>query len=204
MTKSETINIRCTKELKNAAIAQAKAMGMGLTDYIESLVSDDLRNTDNLLSDTHLHPDSVLYLSLPECYGITMYINGDEYDLFPNEGRLTDAFLDYLLNEAADNDTFSLLDSPDNGQPVKLQFNADGSNLLITHNQFMKYYPVSMKVFKAAILEHFRKYAIYFAAPYNYRAIMNAPFDEMVNRMERYRPIADKICAKINQKYQPL
>ena len=134
---------------------------------------------------------------LPEQFGVSFILEGDEYTIFPLEGRLSDAFLDAVLAEKGTDKEYSFYDSEERENRLTLVF--EGKKLLITHNGFMKYYSISHAEFRRQFAEFVKKYAIYFAAPINYKAIMCKPFDEMVAQMKRYQPEADQIVTKIEK-----
>lgn len=140
---------------------------------------------------------NTIRFSLPEEYGVQMYINSDEYSLYPVKDRLTDSFMDQLIHTAStkNDQEFELYDSPEKDSKVILKFH--NQNLEIhTKNKKIIHENIPYDAFVDAFLNHVRKYAIYFAAPYNYKSIMLKPFDEMITSMKKYQPEADNILAR--------
>lgn len=142
----------------------------------------------------------IIRFTLPDEYGIKMYINHDEYSLFPPEGRLTDSFTDQLLHAASSNQCkFELFEDPERKNKIILDFSNKSLKICMS-DKAISYSNILFEDFSNAFLAHVRKYAIYFAAPYNYKAIMLKQFDEMVSSMKKYQLEADKIIDKINIK----
>ncbi len=153
--------------------------------------------------------DFSISFTLPERFGVTMSImdnvgNRHSFGLYPEDEhkRLTDDFLDQLLKNKTECANYSLLSEPGSRMHTLLSFNDGG---VIIHqsegtHQVIDVFPITHHDFKEAFIAHVRKYAIYFAAPYNYKAIMLRPFDEMVRQMKKHQDAADKILEKILQK----
>ena len=133
----------------------------------------------------------MIHFSLPEQFGIEMRIGRKSYNLYPIDGRLTDGFLDNLISGADSYEFYS-----DERKTSKGTISFAGDSMTVTYAGTAKNYNVPFSIFRSALCRHFSKYAIYFAAPYHYGAIMKKPFDEMVCKMKKYQPQADIIVQK--------
>ena len=159
-----------------------------------------------IAEDAPSQEDFSISFTLPERFGVTMTItdsagNRHSFGLYPEDEhkRLTDDFLDQLLKNKTDCADYNLLSEPGSRMHTLLSFNDGG---VIIHqsegtHQVIDVFPIMHHAFKEAFIAHVGKYAIYFAAPYNYRAIMLRPFDEMVRQMKKHQDAADKILEKI-------
>lgn len=136
-----------------------------------------------------------LRFTLPEQFGVTMYINSSPYKLYPLHGRLTDSFLSELLSSSGINKGFSFYSDPEHQHTTLLCFSE--GHMSIIQDNCEHIYPIPFQTFYNALLAHLKTYALYFAAPYNYHAIMLKPFELMVKKMKTYQPKADEIINKI-------
>lgn len=136
--------------------------------------------------------------SMPDQLGTIFTVGDDSYEIHSSEGRLTDCFLDELLQMKKSPEfpkQFMLYDDNERTTPVELLFSSD-SCLTVRYSGNEKNYPVSFVDFFAAFTENVKKYAIYYAAPCNYRAMFFSSFDTFVTRMEKYRDEEKKILEK--------
>lgn len=141
---------------------------------------------------------SEIMFSLPEQFGVTMTIDGDTYPLFPNETKLHEELIATMSDKQEDRKLICLLDAPKDDMCgfISLEFQRD--TLAISRNGVINHYNMPYQHFRNAFLQHVKKYALYFVAPYNYQAIMLLPFDEMVTKMKRREPEAKALEEKIN------
>ena len=201
MAKTENIIFRCSEELKFAIQEKLKDTGVSITEYITSLIQTDLSYNEPTSLSAKDPLMGGLHFSLPERFGVIMYAGGREYPLFPAQTgrRLTDDFLERLLLQEGDTAEYVFLSDPEKETHLTLSFFADGLKIYEERNNGKSYdfIGIGLQEFKTALLSHMKKYAIYFAAPYNYQAIMLRPFDEMVQKMQRYQPQAERIVSRI-------
>lgn len=195
--KDEVIRFRVTATRKNQIDNRIKSLGknMNITSYMENLIDQDLASQETMITG-ECKGNSVIRFSLPDQYGVTCFLDSDEYSLYPLSGRFSDEFLD-LLKANRQNQDVQLLLYADEEKEKNIQLVFTENNLCITRNGFYKNYNISFSEFADAFLSHMKKYAIYFAAPCNYKAIMLKPFDEMVKKMQTYQEKADVIVKKI-------
>lgn len=136
---------------------------------------------------------------MPEQLGNTLIICNDEYNLFYPGERLTDSFLDYIISlkkSPSFPSKYTLYD--DNvSKKSPIVFNFFEDSITITYENSSTDYFVSFNAFADAFIENVRKYALYYAAPCNYKAMFTASFDDMIKKLSRYRDKAADIIKKI-------
>lgn len=151
----------------------------------------------NIPENNHMITEkSTIHFSLPEQFGVTMYIDGVEYMLFAEEGRICDAALTMFSQDCPKQLVFYDAPEAEERKTVCMSFSPEG--MLIETRHSSRVFNITYDDFKSALLAHMKKHAIYFVAPYNYQAIMLLPFDEMVLRMKKGQPEADALVERIN------
>lgn len=138
-----------------------------------------------------------LSFSLPQQFGVKMYVDGLECEMYAETGRLSDVLLDLFSKGEDSTVSIVLYDAPEkeDRNPLYISFTEHGMD--IKCQKFARDFPLTYEEFKAAFLAHLEKYAIYFVAPYNYQAIMLLPFDEMVEKMKKREPQAKELIERI-------
>lgn len=148
------------------------------------------------MSENNLSTTEISF-SMPDQLGTVFTVGDDSYEIHSSEGKLTDRFLDELLQMKKSPEfpkQFTLYDDNEQTSPVELFFSSDSLTVKYSGNQ--KDYPVSFDDFFTAFTENVKKYAIYYAAPCNYRAMFFSSFDTFVARMEKYRDGEKEILKK--------
>ena len=153
--------------------------------------------------------DKKISFSMPEQLGVMMRVIDDNKitelelhaysDNAPNS-RLTDDFLDQLIwakKSDSKNVSFSLFTGfKPVSMPISLSFEND--TMRISTSQVSYVFHISFEEFFHAFCESVKKYAMYYAAPANYRAFFHASFDDMVHKFEKYRDEENEILKKIS------
>lgn len=137
--------------------------------------------------------------SMPDQLGTVLTIGDDSYEIHSSEGKLTDGFLDELikLNKTKQfPHRFTLYDDNEYKYPVVITF-PDAEQMTVEYDSTTKTYPIPFHTFFDAFAENVKKYAIYYAAPCNYRAFFFSSFDDFVKKMERYKDGEQAILNKI-------
>lgn len=145
------------------------------------------------------YTETEISFSMPDQLGTVMTIGDDSYEFHSAEGKLTDSFLDELIHLKEVNKfpyQFTLYDDNQHTDPVILSF-PDQSHMTVDYQNIQKSYSVSFATFFESFTENVKKYAIYYAAPCNYRAMFFSSFDELVKKMEKYRDGEKKILNKL-------
>lgn len=196
--KEEVMRFRCTKEFKKQIEKEAKENNMTVSQYaIMKLSVKDVTELPELDNSEYTESSSISF-SMPELKGTELYICGDCYPLFAKNERLTDTFLDSLIEHyIQETPDFScvLYSDVERENETILYFSKD--SILIEQNGFKKTYPISFQKFCECFFENIRKYSLYWAAPTNYRAWFFASFDDFNKKAERYRQAGDAIAAKL-------
>lgn len=146
----------------------------------------------------HNKTDSHISFSMPELTGTELYICEDIYPLYAENERLTDTFLDTLIEQYQRNTfdfSYTLYGDLEYKTPTNIHFQPN--SILIKQNGIQKSYPVTTKDFCEAFFANVQKYALYWAAPANYRAWFFASFDDFVKKAERYRKAGEEIADKL-------
>ena len=144
-------------------------------------------------------PETEITFSMPDQLGTVLTIGNDSYEIHSSEGKLTDGFLDELLklnNTKQFPQKFTLYDDNTYENPVTITF-PDAEQMSVEYRGKEISYPVSFDSFFSVFTENVRKYAIYYAAPCNYRAFFFASFDDLVKKMERYRVGEQEVLKKL-------
>lgn len=139
--------------------------------------------------------ESHISFSMPELTGTELCICGDCYVLYAKNERLTDSFLDTLIEHCKENQfefSYTLYSDLEYQEPISIQFSED--SIRIEQDAVQKTYPVSGKEFCDTFFANVQKYSIYWAAPANYRAWFFASFDDFVKKAERYRKAGEAIA----------
>lgn len=137
--------------------------------------------------------------SMPDQLGTVLTAGEDCYELHSAEGKLTEHFLDEMLKLNKTQkfpSQFTLYDDNEYTTPVVISF-PDNSTMTIKYLDKETDYPVPFDTFFTAFTENVKKYAIYYAAPCNYRAMFFSSFDDFVKRMEKYRDGETEILRKL-------
>lgn len=152
-----------------------------------------------------------LTFSMPEQLGVMMNIfeNDNRFELelhsyssdFPTK-KLTDDFLEQLCVAKKNNNSiisFSLYTVTDEelSLPVTLSFE-EHIMRITSPGKFSYTYHISFDEFFMTFCENVKKYALYYAAPANYKAFFCDSFDDMVAKFERYRDKEHEILQKIS------
>lgn len=192
--KDEMITFRCSAEEKKNI--EKKANGKSIGKYILSCVNNQAEDDFcEQLGNTTIK----LHFSMPDQFGTTLTVLGDQYELHAPGERLTDTFLEQLLSyENAESKliNFILFDSNEEVNPVKFTF--ENESMSIEYNGFQKKYEIDIQEFIIEFKKNVIKYAVYYAAPCNYKAMFFASFDNMVKRLSKYKDDAEKIVKKCN------
>lgn len=142
------------------------------------------------------HPH--LSFSMPELTGTDLCIGNDMYTLYAKNERLTDTFLDTLINCYVTNSydlDYTLYTDLNYKNAVIFHFSKEF--LSIESKENTKTYQIAFNYFCETFFDNIKKYAIYWAAPANYRAWFFAPFDDFVKKAERYREKGNDIINKL-------
>lgn len=137
-----------------------------------------------------------IYFEMPEFRGTVLHIGLHQYQLLPVEGRLTDGFLDELIRAYREENAFRYeLRSDFGGTPIVIESSEDVTKIITSDDSCE--FPAPLSSFAEAFFSNVEKYAIYWAAPTNYRAFMYGNFDRFVEKMQRYRDGEREILEKV-------
>ena len=138
--------------------------------------------------------------SKPEQLGTVMNVCGDQYEIHRPGERLTDSFLDTLIEynyKVFFPPHLKLFDSNEEKKPVILSFT--DNTMIVKYEGIEKEYQITFFDFSKAFIENVKKFAIYYAAPCNYVAFFNDSYDNAINKMNRYRDKEKVILNKLSK-----
>ncbi len=138
---------------------------------------------------------SLINFSYPDQLGVHVSLCGDKYELIDGDDRITDGFLDFLIeNHKAPMYPlqYEFRGREGYADAVTIDFHED--HLVVNE----KVYNISFLQFFNCFIENIKKFSLYYASPCNYRAFFCASYDEMISKFEKYRPKEKELLDKLN------
>lgn len=204
-TSYPALRCRCSHEMREQVDNRLDELCVSETAYLLNLVQTDLKVSDGTADDkdriaktipstvsamqeSAYCSDSDLRFSMPHDGGITIYIDGDDYQLFPTE---REPFYISMLKQIVDStqlgseETIFYFQDEKNSK-ITMQFHGSTHDVTICRNGFYKTYPVGLEDFCDLWLSYLHRHNVYYVAPDYLNVITGRSFEEMCQYLTQY------------------